>query len=102
MKTTKVKHFLKKRTAFFWITTGAVSAVVVANFLPSLVSSDPCFDDWDIVCSTAPGYLVFLGKYSLVTLFLVVYIILPVTALVYCIRTIRKTRRQHKSVKSKL
>jgi hypothetical protein len=79
-KPTKKNSQLKTGSLVYaWLLFGCVLFIsAVVSLLPRVLSDDPCFDDWDIACTTAPKFLRVIDTFGLIILAAAYYIVLPI------------------------
>jgi len=93
-------HVTKKSTKdsqdtvlLVWKSATIFLVVCIAWYwIPRLLSSDPCFNDWDIECTYAPGILRTMDWTGLLVVFLGAYIFAPlfmVTSAVLLLRQLK-------------
>lgn len=81
MSTPKKKSNQHKKVSFLYVWSISFLLVLISAvvfLLPRVLSNDPCFDDWDIVCTTAPKWLQILDSFGLIIVVATYYIVLPI------------------------
>jgi hypothetical protein len=97
MKSSKASVAAKKSKYSVLTAWKALAALIVLCFtwtvIPSLFSSDPCFNDWDIACTYAPKALQAMDRLSLLIGLLMSVVMFPAFLLITVVLVLRRRSR---------